>query len=153
MEVKMRKVFLIFYPLLVCGGVLMLLFPQYQYPLIHLYLGLIMGLLIWFNTKKSKYIIIYSSLIVPSIILTAIISRQWSNINHIAIILILSLSAYWLLNWLSKSIRYKCSKCGYLISVSVLKFLTSLHAFDTRRLKCPSCTHTDWFKAEKNTDN
>ena len=145
----MGKMFLIFYPLLIGGGLMILLFPGYQYPLIHLYLGLIMGLLIWFNTKRIKYVIIYSSLIVPSIILTATVSRYWANINHIAILLILFLSVYWLLNRLSKSIRYKCSKCGYLISVSALKFLTSLHAFETRRLKCSSCDHTDWFTAEK----
>ena len=146
----MGKAFLIFYSLLISGGLLILLIPGYRYPLIHLYLGLIMGLLIWFNTKKIKYIFIYFSILIPLIILTAIVSSYWNNINHVTILLILVTSGYWLFRLISKSIRYKCSKCGHLFSVSVFRLIASLHAFETRHLKCPSCDHIDWFEAKKN---
>lgn len=129
------------------SGVFLLLMPvQYLYLSALLYVGLIFGLLIWFATGRYKYAIIFALAILPLIVLCSIIPDFW---QLLAVVIAILIPTGWLLWWHSRNIAYKCSKCGHIFSPSIMKLVTTLHAFDTRLLKCPQCGYRDWFTERK----
>jgi DNA-directed RNA polymerase subunit RPC12/RpoP len=132
-----------------CGVFLVLIPAQYLHLSVLIYIGLLFGLIIWFGTGKYKYAMIFTLAIIPLIIMSALVSQNRQNISILIFLLVIFVTVGWLMRWHSRNIAYECSKCGHLFSASVLKLLTTLHALDTRLLRCPECGYRDWFESKK----
>ena len=128
-----------------CGVFLVLIPAQYLHLSALIYSGMLFSLLIWFATGKYKHATVFALSIIPLIVLSVIVSRYWLNVNSFIILLVIFAAGGWLLRWHSRKIAYECSKCGHIFSTSVLKLIITLHALDTRLLRCPECGYRDWF--------
>lgn len=140
---------IIFLVLVFCGVFLVLIPDQYLYLSILIYSGMLLALLIWFATGKYKYAIVFALAIIPLVILTAVVSQYWQIVSILVYIPVIFVTVGWLLRWHSKNIVYECSKCGHLFSTSLLKLVTTIHALDTRLLRCPECGYRDWFEGKE----